>query len=34
MHETPNKGPIKHLKKHILEHDEKHNLASIVDQAQ
>jgi hypothetical protein len=34
MHETPNKGPIRRLKKHILKHDETHNLTSIVDQAQ
>ena len=34
MQDTPNKGPIRHLEKHILKYDKRHNLATIVDQIQ
>ena len=32
MQETLDKGPIRHLGKHILKHDNKHNLAIIANQ--
>ena len=32
MQETPNKGPIRHLGKHIPKHDKGHNLANIENQ--
>ena len=32
MQETPDKGPIRHLGKYILEHDKKHNLTIIATQ--
>ena len=32
MQETPNKSPIKHLKKHILKYEKRHKLATIADQ--
>ena len=30
--ETPNKGPIRHLSKHILKHDNEYNLTTIANQ--
>jgi ribonuclease HI len=32
MQETPDKGPIRHLGKYILKHDQQHNLALIATQ--
>ena len=32
MRETPDKGPIRHLGKHIVKHDKGHNLAIIANQ--
>ena len=32
MQETPDKGPIRHLGKHVLKHDKKHNLEIIANQ--
>ena len=32
MQETPDKGPIRHLSKHILKHDNEHNLTIIASQ--
>ena len=32
MQETPDKGPIRHLNKHILKHDNEHKLATIANQ--
>jgi hypothetical protein len=32
MQETPDKGPIRHLSKHILKHDNEHNLTIIANQ--
>ena len=32
MQETLDKGPIKHLSKHILKHDNEHNLTIIANQ--
>ena len=32
MQELPDKNSIKHLKKHILKYDKRHNLASIGNQ--
>ena len=32
MQETPNKGPIRHLGKHILKHDKGLNLTIIASQ--
>jgi hypothetical protein len=32
MEETPNKGPIRHLSKHILKHDNEQNLTIIANQ--
>ena len=32
MLESPNKGPIKHLEKHILEYDKNHNLSLLAYQ--
>ena len=32
MQETPDKGPIRHLGKHIIKHDIGHNLVLVVNQ--
>lgn len=32
MHETPYKGPIRHLEKHLLIYDKRHNLGFIAGQ--
>jgi hypothetical protein len=32
MQKAPRKDPIKHLGKHILEHDKRHNLTTIANQ--
>jgi hypothetical protein len=32
MHETPDKGPIRHLGKYVLKYDKKHNLEIIANQ--
>ena len=32
MQETPNKGPIRHLGKHVLKYDKNHNLEVIANQ--
>ena len=32
MHETPNKGPIRHLGKYVLKYDNKRNLTNIASQ--
>lgn len=32
MQETPNKGHIRHLRKHVLNYDKRHNLEAIANQ--